>query len=76
MCLATPQKIIKIKDGKATVQSEGHTHEADLSLLKDAEVGEYVLVHGDMVLNRIEENEALKILEIINKGETNIERKR
>ncbi|MBU2633396.1 HypC/HybG/HupF family hydrogenase formation chaperone [Patescibacteria group bacterium] len=69
--MATPQKIIKIEGNKATVQSGEHTHEADLSLLKDAKVGEYVLVHGDMVLNRLEKEEAKRILKMINKLDCN-----
>jgi len=65
MCLATPMKIIKIDGKKAVVGSGQHLHEADLSLVKNVEVGNYVLVHGDMVINKLEKQEAEKILEII-----------
>ncbi len=65
MCLATPSKITKIEGDWAVVDSGKHTHRANLSLVKGAEVGDYVIVHADLVLNKIEEQEAKKILEII-----------
>lgn len=69
MCLAIPSKVIKIKDGWATVESGDHTHKANLSLLKDAKVGDYILVHADLALNKIEKKEAKAILAIIKKQE-------
>jgi len=66
MCLATPLKIIKIKkDNKAIVGSNNHTHEIDLSLIKKPRIGDYVLAHGDMAINKINEQEAEKILKLI-----------
>ena len=65
MCLATPMKILKIKGGKAIVGSAKHTHEIDLSLLKKPKVGDYVLAHGDMAINKLPEEEAKKILKLI-----------
>ena len=68
MCLATPMKIIKIKDNKAMVGSLKHTHEVDLCLIKKPKVGEYVLAHGDMAINKITQEEAEKILKLIKKS--------
>jgi hydrogenase expression/formation protein HypC len=67
MCLAVPSKIIKIEGKKATVQSENHTHEADVSLLDSAKVGDYVLVHGDLAINKVPGEEAGRILKMISK---------
>ncbi|MBU1179090.1 HypC/HybG/HupF family hydrogenase formation chaperone [Patescibacteria group bacterium] len=66
MCLAIPSKIVDIKEGWATVRSDKHNHRANLSLVKDVKVGDYVLVHGDMVLNKVEKEEAEKILKMVN----------
>lgn len=66
MCLATPMKIIKITGNKATVGSYNHSHEISLDLIKDAKIGDYVLAHGDMAINKLQKEEALKILKIIN----------
>lgn len=66
MCLATPSKVVKIKKGSATVQSGDHFHEADLSLLKNVKIGDYLLVHDQMAINKVPKTEALKILKMIN----------
>jgi hydrogenase expression/formation protein HypC len=65
MCLATPMKILKIKGDKAIVGSAKHTHEVDLSLIKEPKVGEYILAHGDMAINKLPLTEAKKILKLI-----------
>ncbi len=67
MCLATPSKIVKIDGDWATVQSGDHNHKANLSLVKNAKAGDYVIVHGDLVLNKIEKEDALKILNLLKK---------
>lgn len=66
MCLATPSKITKIDGNWATVRSEQHSHRANLSLVKGAKIGDYVIVHGDLALNKIQKQEAEKILKMIN----------
>lgn len=66
MCLATPCKIMEIKGKKALVKSGGHSHETDLSLIKNAKIGDYILIHADMAINKLPKEEAEKILEVIN----------
>ncbi len=68
MCLATPFKIIKIEGDWAIVQSEHHIHKANLGLVKDAKVGDYIIVYADLVLNKIEKKEAEQILKMIKKS--------
>ncbi len=67
MCLATPSKIVKIEGDWATVQSENHTHKANLGLIKDVKDGDYIIVHADLALNKIQKQEAEKILKMIKK---------
>lgn len=66
MCLATPMKIIKIKGKKAVVESGDHNHVIDLNLIKDPKIGDYILAHGDMAINKVPQEEAKKIFKIIN----------
>jgi len=66
MCLATPMKIKEIKGEKAVVESGDHNHVIDLSLIKDPKVGDYVLAHGNMAINKVSQEEAKKIFKIIN----------
>jgi len=65
MCLAIPSKVIKIEDDWATVQSGKHTRPVNLSLLKNVKLGEYLLVHDELAINKIPPTEAKKILEMI-----------
>jgi hydrogenase expression/formation protein HypC len=65
MCLATPSKITKIEGDWAIVESGDHTHRANLGLVKNVRVGDYVIVHEDMVLNKVLKKDAEKILKMI-----------
>lgn len=67
MCLATPLKIIKINGNKAEAEAEGHVHEIDLSLLKNAETkeGDYVIAHENMAIHKLSAEEAKQILNFI-----------
>ena len=64
MCLATPSKIIKIEGEWAIVQSGTHYHQVNLSLVKNAKVGDYLLIHDNLAINKIPQKEALKILKM------------
>jgi len=61
MCLAMPGKIIKIKDNKATVQYPGQKREA-MIIEGDYEVGDYVFVSSQIIVQKLSEEEALKSL--------------
>ncbi|MDD5032955.1 MAG: HypC/HybG/HupF family hydrogenase formation chaperone [Candidatus Pacebacteria bacterium] len=64
MCLAIPLKIKKI-EGDWAVASDGNLEKkVNLSLVKGVEVGDYVLAHADMALNKVEKDEAERILEM------------
>jgi len=65
MCLATPCKVIKMDGNKAIVESGNHNHEIDLSLLQEVNIGDYLLVHGDMAINKVPLKDAEKILKMI-----------
>jgi hydrogenase expression/formation protein HypC len=64
MCFATPGKVIKIKGKLATIQMPSHKHEADISLVGGVRIGDFLLVHNKMAINKIPATEALKILKL------------
>jgi len=66
MCLATPSKVVKIENDWATVQSDDHQHKANLSLVKNVKVGDYLLIHDNLAINKVPKSEAKKILKIVN----------
>ena len=78
MCLAIPGKIISINQttdqtfrmGK--VSFGGITKEVNLSMVPDAKVDDYVLVHVGVAISRIDEEEAKLTFEYLEQiGETN-----
>ncbi|NQV00717.1 MAG: HypC/HybG/HupF family hydrogenase formation chaperone [Parcubacteria group bacterium] len=66
MCLATPSKVIKIEKDWATVQSNNHQHKANLSLVKNVKIGDYLLIHDNLAINKVPKTEAKRILKIVN----------
>lgn len=78
MCLAIPGKILSIipktdetfRMGK--VSFGGITKEVNLSMVPDAAVNDYVLVHVGVAISRIDEEEAKLTFEYLKQiGETN-----
>ncbi len=62
MCLAIPAKVIEIDGTKARVDMAGNVTCADLTLLPDVGVGEYVLLHAGFAIGRYDEETALATL--------------
>ena len=65
MCLAVPARVIEINDLSARVDVEGNVREANLTLLEDVEVGDYVMLHAGFAISKYEPGEAQKTLELI-----------
>lgn len=67
MCLAIPSRVIKIKGQWAWIQSGNHQHKVNLSLVKNVKVGDFLLAHEHLALNKIPKSEAKKILKMVKK---------
>jgi hydrogenase expression/formation protein HypC len=65
MCLAVPAKILSISGSTATVDMLGNTTSADLSLLENVTVGDYVLVHVGFAIQKYDEEEARITLDLL-----------
>ena len=61
MCQALPKRVIKIEKYKATVEdSSGHL---EVNLLDDKiKIGDFVLVYGNLAINKISKKEAGQIM--------------
>ena len=66
MCLALPGKIIEIKGKTGTVEMLGVSREVSLELIKDYKLGDYVLVHAGCAISKVDEEEAIKTMELFN----------
>jgi hydrogenase expression/formation protein HypC len=63
MCLAVPGKIIEINGDEATVDYDVEKRKA-LLLEKSFKVGDYVIVQGKTVVQKIEKKEAIDALRL------------
>jgi hydrogenase expression/formation protein HypC len=58
MCLAIPGIIKDKKENKATVDFMGLQKEVDMTLLPQADVGQYVIVHAGFAIQTLTEDDA------------------
>ena len=58
MCLAVPAKVVAINDAMGTVDIAGVTRDVSLMLLPETKLGDYVLVHADFAMQKVEEKDA------------------
>ncbi|GAB1401434.1 HypC/HybG/HupF family hydrogenase formation chaperone [Elusimicrobiota bacterium] len=65
MCIANICKIKKIlKDNKADVDYSGLEDTIDIRFIEDITLGDYVLVHAGFAIQKIDKEEALKMIKI------------
>ena len=67
MCLSIPSKVVKISDDKlsCTVDTMGVQRDASLLMMGEdgVKLGDYVLLHIGFVMEKIDEDEALRAIE-------------
>ena len=70
MCLGIPGRITEVRDenglAMGRVDFGGVRKEACLAYVPDARVGDYVIVHVGFAISQVDEEEALRTLEILN----------
>lgn len=77
MCLAIPGQIQRIQDDElrtGTVSFAGVTKEVCLSLVPEASVGDYVIVHVGFAISKVDEQaakESLSLIEQLSSRQTN-----
>jgi hydrogenase expression/formation protein HypC len=65
MCLAIPVRVVKLVSGEtAIVDADGVRKEISLALVEDVAVGDYVILHVGYALQKLDEEEALRTLEL------------
>jgi hydrogenase expression/formation protein HypC len=69
MCLGIPGKIVEIRDDgalrMARVDFGGVRKEACLAYLPEVGIGDYVIVHVGFAISQLDEEEALKTLDLL-----------
>ncbi|MCO4845089.1 MAG: HypC/HybG/HupF family hydrogenase formation chaperone [Sulfurovum sp.] len=66
MCLSIPSKVVEVDENNmATVDTMGIKRHVSLDLIADEiNIGDYILIHVGFAMNKIDEDEALKSLEV------------
>ena len=68
MCLGVPGKVLDIRDERgtqmATVDFGGVTKDVCLAYTPQAQVGDYTLIHAGFAITMVDEESALKTLEL------------
>ncbi len=69
MCLGIPGKVIEVRDeaglAMGRVDFGGVRKEACLAYVQDVKVGDYVIVHVGFAISKVDEEEALRTLELL-----------
>ena len=65
MCLAVPARIVELNGTAPTISVDGALRDVDVSLIEDARLGDYVLVHAGFAIHKwdrseVEELEAIR----------------
>ena len=65
MCIAVPMKLIKINGVTGIAELGNLQREIGLLLLENTNVGDYVIVHAGYAIQKLDEEEALKTISLL-----------
>ena len=65
MCLAIPMKVVEIKGNTARVEQEGVSREVRIDFVQGIEVGDYVLIHAGIAIERVRPEQAEETLRLM-----------
>ena len=65
MCLALPMRITAVDGAIATIAAEGLEQRASLTLVPEAKLGDYVLVHAGFAISVLDEAEAAETIALL-----------
>lgn len=64
MCLGLPAKVVSIDGNNSIVETMGVTNQISIELLDNVKVGDYVLVHAGCAIQVLDQEDALKTIEL------------
>jgi len=65
VCLGIPARILKMEGELAEVEIGGMVRKANIQLVPDVKIGEYVLLHAGFAIQKLDEGEALETLKLL-----------
>lgn len=63
MCLAIPMRVKAVEGNEAIVEVGGAEYRANVQLVDNVKVGDYLIVHAGFAIEKLDEEEAMKSLE-------------
>lgn len=64
MCVAIPGRVIELYEDEALVEFIGSKKIVNTALIKDIKVGDYLLIHVGIAIEKIDEDEGEKTIDI------------
>lgn len=64
MCLGVPMQVVSIDDDTAVCELDGVKRDANLMMVEDVGVGDFVLIHAGFAIEKLDEKEAEQTLEL------------
>ena len=65
MCLAEPYRVIKVLDKSVMIDCHGKQRKAECILVEGLREGDYILLHGDKVIQKLDPDDARETLDMI-----------
>ncbi len=65
MCLAVPMRVVSVEGMTGTVELGGVEQPVNLSFTPDVAPGEYVIVHAGFALDRLDEVDARRTIDLL-----------
>lgn len=75
MCVAIPGQVIELYEGEALVEFIESKKKVNTSLIKDVKVGDYLLIHVGVAIEKIDKEEGKKTVEIFKSMISKLEEK-
>ncbi|MFA4016980.1 MAG: hypothetical protein RUDDFDWM_002092 [Candidatus Fervidibacterota bacterium] len=72
MCLAVPMRVVAINGNEAEVEQSGTKLQVRIDLVEDVKVGDYVLVHAGFAIQKLDEEEAIETLRLLEMFSVNL----
>ncbi|MFH1729456.1 MAG: HypC/HybG/HupF family hydrogenase formation chaperone [Pseudomonadota bacterium] len=68
MCLSIPVKVLSLENEKqsAQINYNGIKMEVSTTLVPEINIGDYALLHAGFLIRKIDENEALETISLLN----------
>jgi hydrogenase expression/formation protein HypC len=65
MCLGVPMRILEIRGDMARAEVGGLEREISVALVEGASVGQYVIVHAGFAIEKLDEDDAIATLRLL-----------